>query len=88
MCYTRLGCVVHKYITYVLHTVSSLLQHTVIGYFESFIDGDVVGKFEILFLGCLLVAVVGHVLGFNEVNELGLWDGKVLGITLGALVGI
>ena len=47
-----------------------------------------VGKFEGLFPGYQLGSVVGLVIGFNQVNELGLWDGKLLGRTLGSMVGI
>ena len=39
-------------------------------------------------LGDFLGSVVGLVIGFNKVTVLGSWYGKVLGTTLGDLVGI
>ena len=36
-------------------------------------------------LGACFVSVIGNEVGSNEVTELGLWDGKVLGATFRAI---
>ena len=59
-----------------------------LGYLEISTEGDTEGNLEGLLLDALLVSVVGLVLCFNKGTVLGYWNGKFLGRTLGALVGI
>ena len=46
------------------------------------------GDFDLLLIGDLLGSVVGLVIGFNKVTVLCYWYGKVIGTTLGDLVGL
>ena len=58
------------------------------GYLEVPTEGVADGNFEGLFLITWLGSVVGLVIGFNKGSVLVYCYGKVLGTTLGDLVGI